>query len=88
MYLCLITTVLSYQWYDDVHVCVFTSLVVFGLIESLLVPVVMWTERHTLPLMAGRLTRTWKMGLGMIYIRTCRDFSLSEKLYVSMPWQN
>jgi len=39
-----------------------------------------------LTLMAG-LTRTWKMGLGMIYVFTCRDFSLSEKLYVFMPRQ-
>jgi len=64
MYLCLITTVLSYPRYDDVRVCVFTSLVGFGLTESLLVTIVIWTERHTLPLMAGRLTRTWKMGTG------------------------
>ena len=72
----------SYPWYDVVRVCVFTSIVGFGLAESLPAPIVMWTIRHTLPLMAGRLTTTWKMGLGTF---TCRDFSLSVKLYVFMP---
>jgi hypothetical protein len=79
MYLCVIITVLSYPW-RDVRLCVFTSIVGFSLAGSLLVPVVSWTIRHTLPIMAGRLTRTWKMELGMIYICTKGTFLYLKNL--------